>query len=185
VDNSEMLETVLSRHLRPVRAPEALWDRVQNPPVMRARRAHLVWALAAAAVVAVGLWGFHPREESTAALERGIVDFRSSEPAKVRAWVRANTGLDIPLRLEATSLVVLIGASMVKGGRAEIIYRADGYDAALVVSKAASAAGDGHRFVSRGNGVASWTMHGQLYTVACADPQAACLLCHGGGMAFN
>ena len=50
-------------------------------------------------------------------------------PAQIRAWVRAKTGLDLPLRADSTSMQ-LIGAQTIDGTRGvKIAYRAWNRDA--------------------------------------------------------
>jgi hypothetical protein len=96
-------------------------------------------------------------------------------PAQLRAWVRAKTGLDLPLRAD----IQLIGARNV-GGRVEISYRAGNRDAMLLVSRAETGSANAPHSHMSGN-VSSWVMAGQQFTLACADPaalQLACKLCH-------
>jgi hypothetical protein len=174
------LEPVLARHLGPVAAPDELWDRIQNPPVPRSRSSNssLAWALVAALLVGAGMWGFRPRPN---------VEFRSDNGPKIRAWVKASTGLDIPLPAETAPSVRLSGASEAQG-TAEVAFQIGGHDATLRVSKVSLAVPDGrHRFLSsesrNGVTISSWTMRGQLYTAMCTNPggfRVACVLCHAG-----
>jgi hypothetical protein len=184
------LDAELQRGLRPVSAPAELWDRVQGKPlqapVPRATPSNrgLVWALAGAvalAVVALSL--VHSPDEALAlqalADNSQQIAFRCQNPAQLRAWVRAQTGLDVPLRDARSASIELIGARA-DGGRVEIAYRASDRDAVLLVSRADSwAANGGHSRVS-GN-VSSWVTAGQRFTLAsdnAADLQLACKLCH-------
>ena len=68
----------------------------------------------------------------------------------------------------------MIGANLTDKATAEISYRVGGLDAALVVSKIGPMAGDGrHTMVKSGSyqgaSFLSWTMRGQMYTIAAAD----------------
>ena len=68
---------------------------------------------------------------------------------------------------------------------AEISYRVGDVDATLVVSKI-PVEGDGrHAFVKSGSyhgaNFQSWTMRGQMYTIASADARVGCMLCHSTG----
>lgn len=57
---SDWLKNELSRHLGPVRAPEALWDRIQNGrQAASLPRAHVArWAVAAAVTVATAIGSY-------------------------------------------------------------------------------------------------------------------------------
>jgi hypothetical protein len=190
----------LSRHLQPVAAPEALWERIQEgrgpQPVERARWP--LWAFAAALAAMVALCCFSLRSDTTSYMAQlaardltggsELVDFRSSDAAAIRAWVKANAGLDIPLPAEHS--VRLIGVSLIReGGPAACIsYRIGNREGRLVVARGASAAPQ-HRsmehVVDHGTALASWVMHGQTYALASApqDLRAACVLCHAEGRA--
>jgi hypothetical protein len=168
---------LLERGLRPVAAPPELWDRVRNskPVSSRGSNRMLVWAMAATVVlaaVALSLVRSPVRDSQQLA-------FHCQNPAQLRAWVKANTGLDVPLRGTPAAAIQLIGARAVDG-RAEIAYREGNRDSLLLVSRAkAGSANAPHSFVS-GN-VSAWVMAGQQFSLACADPaalQLACKLCH-------
>jgi hypothetical protein len=171
----ESLEPLLIRELGRVAAPAELWGRIQSPPRVQSRSTSLAWAVAAGVLVVAGVWGLHPDTR-----------FRSDKPVLVRDWVKSRTGLDVPLPVKTATSVRVTGAS-VKGPGAEIAFRVENHDATLLVSKAADYGDGKHRFLT----TSSWTMHGQLYTIACADgvdPRVACVLCHTGAerlTAFN
>lgn len=186
------LEPELQRGLRGVAAPPELWDRLQAAQVekpVRTNRA-LVWAMAAS--VALGAVGLSTvRRQSIGSDEafalRALagdsqrVVFHCQNPAQLRAWVRAKTGLDVPLRDESSPSIQLVGAQMIDGTRGvEVAYRAGDRDAVLVVSRAEP--GTSNVSHSRVNGnVSSWVMDGEQYTLASndsADLQLACKLCH-------
>jgi hypothetical protein len=180
------LEPELQRGLREVTAPAELWDRVRaaRVPPSRGSNRGLIWALAVAVVLAaVALSLVRPPDERFAlqALANGSqgIGFHCQNPAQLRAWVRANTGLDVPLRPVPPSSIQLIGARNV-GARVEIAYQAGGRDAVLLVSKADAGRSNLPHSRVAGN-VSSWVTDGQRYTLAASDPadlQLACKLCH-------
>jgi hypothetical protein len=171
------LTNLLEHGLRPVAAPPELWDRVQSARVSRPQTNSrgFVWALALAVILAAVVLSL----VRSPARDSQQVAFHCQNPAQLRAWVKANTGLDVPLRGAPAAAIQLMGARAVDG-RAEIAYRAGNRDALLLVSRAETGAPNvGHSFVS-GN-VSAWVMAGQQFTLACADPaalQLACKLCH-------
>ena len=199
---NELHEPELSRHLGPVKAPNELWDRVRGAeahsfrssgPKLRMRMAWAAAALATVALVAgVNIWrnrSLSSEERAVRALARTAeqLEFRSADLAEIRAWVKEGSGLEVPLRSLPAGNVQLIGASLTRHGAAaaEISYRVGGMVAALVISKA-NEGGDGkHAFVKSGSyhgaNFQSWTMRGEMFTIAAADARAGCLLCHNGG----
>jgi hypothetical protein len=101
--------------------------------------------------------------------------------------VKAGSDLDIPLRGQPAPAVHLIGASLTRQGTpaVEISYRVGDMDATLVISKA-TGDGDGkHAFVKSGSyhgaNFQSWTMRGEMFTIAAADARVGCMLCHSTG----
>jgi hypothetical protein len=162
--------------LRQVTAPPELWDRVQNSkPVSSPESNRMVWAMAAAVVVIVAVLSVIQRDHTAYALNSD----HCQNPAQLRAWVKANTGFDVPLRADLPASIQFIGARAV-AGRAEIAYRAGNRDAMLLVSRAdPGSANAPHNRLS--GDVSSWVMDGQRFTLACNDPaglQLACKLCH-------
>jgi hypothetical protein len=196
-------EPELKRHLGPVQAPEELWDRVHSAPVVT----HVVrlrpergmawqWVAAAAATVAIvaGITVWQNRdisgeERAVRALSRTPehLEFRSENLTDVRAWVKSGTGLDVPLPGQTSPAVRMIGAHVSRASvpTAEISYRVGDADATLVVSKIPMEGDGRHAFVKSGSyhgtSFQSWTMHGQMYTIAAADARVGCLLCHSTG----
>jgi hypothetical protein len=174
------MKSELQLALRPVAAPPELWERVQSARVSRPQTTSrgFVWAMAATVVlVAVAL----SLVRSPAREDPPLSAFHCQNPAQLRAWVRANTGFDVPLRAAPSPSIQLIGAQMMEGTRGvEIAYRAGNRDAVLQVSRAGPRSVDvPHSRVS--GKVSSWVMAGQQFTLACADPaalQLACKLCH-------
>ena len=179
VPMNQHLEHELHRGLRQVTAPRELWDRIQASQTapLRAHNRGLVWTVAATVVLmAVGLSMVH---RSNVAFQALAAD-RCQNPAQLRAWVRAKTGLDLPLRADSSPSIQLIGAEMRDGaGGVQVAYRVANRDALLLISRADGAANVPH---NRVNGkVSSWVMAGQRLTLACdspADLQLACKLCH-------
>jgi len=171
------MKSELQLALRHVTAPPELWDRVRNSKAVPSRQRHrmLVWAMAASVALIVAGLSLIQRDNAAYPLSSDHCE----NPAQLRAWVRAKTGLDLPLRAGSSASIQLIGAR-IAGGRVEISYRAGNRDAMLLVSRAeAGAAQVPHSRVS-GN-VSAWVMAGQQFTLACNDPaalQLACKLCH-------
>jgi len=175
------LELELQRELGGVTAPPELWDRLQSPTSAPYRAAgvskrfyHALLAVAVTlAAVALSL------VRSPVRYHAPQLAFHCQNPAQLRAWVRANTGLDVPLRSAPPASIQLIGARAGEG-RVEIAYRAENRDGVLSVSNAAVAsANEPHNRVS--GKVSSWVMDGQRFTLASSDAaelQLACKLCH-------
>ncbi len=169
------LEPALGRDLARVTAPAELWDRVQLPRQQKSKRPamRLVWAVAAAGLVlaVLGLRG-----------SRSPLELRSTSPAEIQAWVKANSGLDLAIAAQPAASVQLLGAHIIPGANpaVEVSYRAAGYDARLVVSKDSGVSAHAMHAIAH----PEWMINGQRYLLSCADPaglQAACLLCHPGG----
>ncbi len=159
------MEEELERSLRRVSAPQELWDRIQSPQHARAsaRTRFMAWA-AVPMLMFVAVWGTHSRNNPATQLH-------SSDPAEIRAWVKANAGLDVPLHAGN-----LAGAKVVSARTAEIAYRVAGRDVSLLVSESPAS-------VRRNGRAVSWMTGGQTYLLACAEPQdfKACVMCHVGG----
>lgn len=201
--NKDWNDPELKRHLGPVKAPDELWDRVRGAGgsasvyVLKPRRSGVwQWAAAAAATVAIvaGITVWQNRELSgeeraVRALSRAPeqLQFRTADLVELRTWVKSGTGMDLPLPVRTASSVELVGAYVSGKDRptAEISYRVGGMDATLVVSKIPMEGDGRHQFVKsgsfRGSSFQSWTMRGQMYTIASADARAGCLLCHSTG----
>jgi hypothetical protein len=167
----------LEHGLREVAAPPELWDRVGSARARRPPKSTrgLVWALALTVVLAAGAWSL---VRSPVRQDSQSIAFHCQNPAELRAWVKAKTGIDVPLRGAPPASIQLIGARNL-GERVEIAYRAGDRDALLLVSPAAGAADVAHS--NPAGNVSSWVMNGQRYTLACdnpADLQLACKLCH-------
>lgn len=198
-------EPELKRHLGPVKAPDDLWNRVHGAEIStrqrlvspRANRGMgLGWAAAALATVAliagIAVWRnreISGEERAVRALSRTPeqLQFRSADLGELRTWVKSGTGLDIPLPVRTASSVQLLGAYVNRGAAptAEISYRVGGVETTLVVSKVPMDGDGRHQFVKsgsyHGSSFQSWTMRGQMYTIASVDARAGCLLCHSTG----
>jgi hypothetical protein len=198
VPESRWLEEELIHHLGPVEAPEELWNRIQAPPVRRRSNA-LGWAawpvaalLAITAVTATvrQVMRAHAPVDDLNALatdelrELGSdpqkLDFHSSDPLAIQTWVTAKTNLRLTLPT-SNGAVRLLGARLIERDRAPIAavaYRVGEERAALLISRATSGEGTARHVFTKG--LSSWSMRGQVYSLACSakDPRVACVLCH-------
>jgi hypothetical protein len=189
----------LSRHLRPVAAPDGLWERIQDShlPEPSATLRWPLWAFAAAVAATIALFCLSLRSDTTPYLTRlaahemaadsGPMDFRSGDPSQIRAWVKANAGFDIPLPAEGP--VQLIGVKLIRGGKltACVSYRIGDRAGKLLVAQGSSPAPQ-HPSVQResaqGVSLASWAIGGQQFALAwpaSLDVHGACVVCHVDG----
>jgi hypothetical protein len=165
----EWFEPALAGHLDRVAAPEDLWDRIQNPQPRKARvpaSARIVRMCACAAMVLLAAW-LYPRSR----------EVRSGDAAGVRSWVRANTGIDVPLLRQPAGIRVT-GARLAKGA-VDIAFRVGPSDGHLAVIQGES----GGVHANPHGRVFVWRMDGHTYTLTCATPEdlrMACGLCHVG-----
>jgi len=181
-----------------VAAPADLWLRIEEPRggyVVLARR-WPVWAFAAALAATIALFCFSLRSDTGSylaksavrELARGVddVQFRSADPAAIRAWVRANAGFDIPLPPRSADNVKIIGVSVVHSGAPMVCvtYRVGNRPSRLLVARAAAVTPQHHSIDEsryRGMPVSTWVMNGQTYALASAPVEkahAGCVLCH-------
>jgi hypothetical protein len=184
---SDRLELELSEHLAPVRAPDALWMRVNRPASPASARRTLgpgAWGwIAAAAMVAatlaVTLAIPSPNLSQLAAAELAKsrpADFQSTDPKEIAKWLRANAAVDLSIPPGTT--VQFTGARTIErdGARiGEVLYRVAGRDAVLLVGRA------GALEAPTRHGQPGWQAHGQVYALAFAEPaqsRLACRLCH-------
>lgn len=184
---SDWLELELAERLAPVRAPEALWTRVNRPAPPTARRrtsrpgawGWVAAAAMAAATLAVTLAIPSPSLSQLAAAELAKsrpADFRSSDAKEIAKWLRANAAVD--LSIPPGTAAQLTGARAVERGGArigEVLYRVAGHDAVLLVGRA------GTLEAPTRHGRSVWQAHGQVYALAFAEPaqtNLACRLCH-------
>ena len=171
------LAPMLERELGRVTPPDELWNRIHWPRARASADSNPNWltvALVVGLVIVVAGLNYRP--------SRSI---QSRQPVQIRSWVKTNTGLDVPLRREASSFAVLVRAQMIRGDvpATEIGFRIGNRPGVLRVSKLESAwASSGqHATWSNNARVASWGMSGQVYTLTCTTPEdlkTACMLCH-------
>ena len=133
-----------------------------------------------------------PEAMAVAALENGSepLTLETSDPAEIRSWVKANSGIDIPLPPKHDSVIQVIGARMMDGPNpmAEVSYQVGEYRAALLVAKDPTGRKSYPTHGLRPSDplekahVSSWSMRGQSYTLASNargdEFERACLLCH-------
>jgi len=208
------LEAELTRQLCAVSAPDSLWNRIheQRRPLRARPNPWKTWSIAAAAVLVLlaGLvWRlgatlvFHeagPAAELEALAQRELqetskVDLRSGDPGKIRAWVKANAGVDIQLpdrREFGKDVVSLIGVRLLRTGNAPVAvirYQAGDASAALLVTNrhvdSGGMAGPGHAAIHdvavTGARLYSWSAGANEYALAfgsATDSGRPCLLCH-------
>ncbi len=191
------LDVELSRHLKPVTAPEELWSKIPEELWSRipdelwsrieagqpantrpnTRRRRILWACAAAAVVA--LCCLRVASDPTGYPDK--LDFRSSDPQQIRAWVETHAGIDIPL--VSGRSVQFIGAALLRGSRFVVCvpYRSGNQWGKLLVARGESG-GPKHpsmRHLSdKGATVVAWVEGGQTYAITAPVQHAACALCH-------
>jgi hypothetical protein len=212
-DKNSMVEAVLAKHMGPEKAPDSLWHRIQNPrlqgsQVSKAVPAWFQWASVATTLVVLGGVGAglywaqktvrtdrrpETREAiAIAALTQApdSLPLQTADTAQIRRWVKANSGIDIPLPPKHAAVIEVIGARMIDGPNplAEISYQVGDYKAALLVAKdptgKKSYPSHGLRPSDRVDQahVSSWSMRGQSYTLASNakgdEFETACLLCH-------
>ena len=139
------LERVLEKHLAPVAAPVNLWAHVRGPVRAQSRPMWTVWAGAAATMALVaggwGLWQAAVPPQSVEAMAVSALDnpasglaLHTEDANTVRKWIKAESGLDVPLPPKHDSLVKILGAR-VDRDVAEISYQVGEYRAALLVAK--------------------------------------------------
>ena len=187
------LEAALAENLRPVSAPAGLWDRVEMPAVAKNSAAgrSMAWRLAlttaVAAALVVGLWSF-----GRAGFLFRSQEFRSSDPAAIRAWVKDRCGFGLPLSAGVPPEIRLSEVRLQNDARkstersAELAFNVENRPALLRISPVeAAAAGVPARHRAAGDAKSvSWVAEGRLFTLACATPEdlrIACSLCHAGG----
>jgi hypothetical protein len=163
----EWFEPVLAREMGPVAAPAELWQRIEKaqakapaPPANELCRSLMLAGATLAMLLAI--WAYPARKE-----------IRSTDAGTIRAWVRAQSGVDIPLRSHLPAGLQLSSARMVNG-RTEIAYRVRNRQGRLVV---------GGPKTANTPLTFSGTVDGRVFTLSCTDPgdlKVACALCHIG-----
>ena len=188
------IDAELSRHLRPLAAPDDLWRRVQTSPGAKAHKPRwLRWSVATtvAATCALSYLSTDPDSRShlvkmawrQLASGSETVDFRSSDPVEIRAWIEANAGLDIPLA--SAHSVQFIGVALLQKTPCMVCvsYRVGNEKGELLAARGGFG-GPKHPSIRqtsfKGATIISWVAAGQTYAVATHIEvlRAACVLCH-------
>jgi hypothetical protein len=192
-------EAELARHLRPVSAPDRLWEKIEQAGVAErpVRAPWPLWAFAAAALAALALFCLSLRSDTTpylatlAAQQLGAnaspIEFRSGDAAEIQRWAKRYAALDIPLA--GGRGIQLLGASLVRNGGLFLCvsYRVGDHTGKLLVTRGSSGVAQhaAMQTASRpGAALVSWTAQGQSYVLAAPDVQAlraACVMCHANG----
>jgi anti-sigma factor RsiW len=194
VSELQWLEMELARQLRPIEAPEALWDRIHDPRTPPRASSFRLWPVAALLLMTSGVvaWRTSLARDPVSAMQKLAeqelsgpqqFDFDSADPLEIRTWVKTNADIDI--ELPGSSAVRLLGARIIRLGGSPIAavgYKVGDSPATLLVCRKRSggAATTKHVFSRMNARVLTWTMRAQVYTIASTakDPQAACQLCH-------
>jgi anti-sigma factor RsiW len=195
VSEFQWLEMELARQLRPIEAPEALWDRIQEPRTRPRASSFRLWPIAAALLLVgsgVGAWRINRARDPVSAMEelaeRELTgpqryDLYSGDPREIRSWVKTKANVD--LEFPGSSAIRLVGARLIRldgEAVAEIGYKVGDKAATLLVyrKRSGGAATAKHVFSRADARLFTWSMREQVYTIASAskDPQAACQLCH-------
>jgi hypothetical protein len=193
------LDLELQRQLKPVPAPEELWRRIQTgaraktvPPAVHTAKAR--WVLLASAPTAaivlcyLGI-GSDPNRSLMKTASRELaagtskLDFRSSDPDQIRAWVQSHAGIDVPLA--SAPSVQFIGAALLQVSTCLVCvsYRVGGKEGKLVVARGGFG-GPKHpsmrHFSYGGANILAWVTEGHTYVVAAPmeNLQVTCALCH-------
>jgi anti-sigma factor RsiW len=195
VSELQWLEMELARQLRPVAAPEGLWDRIHEPQTPRRASSFGLWPIAAALLLmgsGIVAWRISLARDPVSAMQKLAqrelsgpqrYDLYSEDPLEIRTWVKTKANID--LDLPGSGAVRLLGARLIRlDGEpvAAVGYKIGDNAATLLVCRKRSGGATSAKHVfSRVNArLFTWTMREQVYTIASAakDPQAACLLCH-------
>lgn len=156
-NENDWIEKELARQLTPVRAPDSLWSRVESARRRGARSSSLagtqagwiLWpAVAMMLLFASGdlLWEIGKARASIAPLteqdleavaDGSACDFKSSDPAQIERWVKAETSMNVNLSCGRPGNAQLVGARLIrKRGAviAAIAYQVGNDAATLLVS---------------------------------------------------
>jgi hypothetical protein len=159
---SDWIENELRRQMRPVAAPESLWDRIQNPsassPAIRVEAKNPLrplWFLSVCAATLVLLtagllWGIrqsrpHLRDIALTDQDlRVLADlstgetFSSANPVHIRNWVKSRSNIDVELPSGRSEAIHLLGAKLIQlhGSLiAAVAYKVGDDPATLLVSR--------------------------------------------------
>jgi hypothetical protein len=160
-NNNDWLERELARQMKPARAPESLWGRIESgrSGAPGSRRSSLqaaarqtgwiLWpAVALVLFLASGdlLWEIGKARASMAPLTEqdlssltdvSACDIRSTDPDVIARWVKANTNRDVTLSCGRSGSAHPVGARLIRRHGAlvaAVAYRAGGGTAAVLVS---------------------------------------------------
>jgi len=195
------IELELSRHLKPSAAPDELWSRVQTASSSNHAKERigmqkprwLLWPVAAAVAAVIALCYFSVDPDFTPDLAKAArqelasgsekVDFRSSDPVEIRAWIESHAGLDIPLA--SAHSVEFIGVTLLKNSPCVVCvsYRIGKEKGELLVARGGFGVPKHPSTKAtflRGTTTISWAAAGQAYAIATRQEgqNSACLLCH-------
>jgi len=136
------LEAQLVRELAQVKAPDSLWTRVQAERRERRSQPRMMWMLwPAVAMVLLGA-AIDLSWQAAKAVEAAGSRIASSNPAEIRAWVKAKANMDVNLNCGGAAKIQLTGARLMHVRDevvAEIAYQLEGKPGLLTVSKGESA----------------------------------------------
>jgi hypothetical protein len=188
------LDLELQRQLKPVHAPEELWRRIQTgtraKTVPKGRGVLLASAATAAIVLCYLGFGSDPTRYLVKTASRELaartdkLDFRSSDPNQIRAWVESHAGIDVPLAGGRSIQFIGVGLLQVSTCLVCVSYRVGGKEGKLVIARGGSG-GPKHpsmRHLSYGGAnILAWVSAGQTYVIAAPmeNLQVTCALCHG------
>lgn len=184
----DWLELELAETLRPVRAPDELWERISRAEPRKTRRSVVAaWPVAALltmGIAAATLWFVAHGQEPPAGLnqlaaqvlrDESPLELRSDNPQEIGRWMQNQTGLT--LSVPETTTARVLGARVIQHGKspvAAVSYQVGQDSAVLLVARAGATSDSGH-------GQLSWTSRGQTYAIASTNherPTEACVLCH-------
>ncbi len=199
------LEAQLLRQMAQVKAPETLWaqierrQRAQRPEAgrMETRRGETRWIvrpiLAALMLLAVGDLAWQTGKASSAirlsdSELAGIAPgaslrIDSSDPAAIRAWVKAKTNRDIDLTCGGRASISFAGARLIDFRNkvvAAISYKLDGNEGLMFVADK-GVVFERARPGSAGGRLISWSGPNQSFTLtypAAQNLDASCVRCH-------
>jgi len=190
MSESSWLERELQAGLAPVVAPAGLWYRIQAPKGTGSR---LLWPVIAVLMLLASaelLWQLRavtrPSSSELAAIaaDSDQCDLWSTDPARIRQWVKTHSGIEIALPPHSTS-ARLVGARVlkVKGTTvASLAFESSGRRGNMLVWRGEEHAR--HAAPTRDAQLISWTQGENVFAVSAANEmtaRGACMLCHPEG----
>jgi hypothetical protein len=155
-NSNDWVERELARQMRPLRAPDSLWGRIESARrgargsrVASLQKGWMLWPVIALVLfLASGdlLWEIGKAKASMAPLteqdlssltDTSACDIRSTDPEVIARWVKANTNRDMTLSCGRSGDAHPIGARLIRRHGAliaAVAYRAGGGKAAVLVS---------------------------------------------------